>query len=570
MNPQMQNYQRYAQAQAQRAPTSGRRPGECDSSTVVPSMNGTYGNSTGLIAPGLVGPGLPVPFDTTSLPVAPQQRLHDYHAITSFNAHQPPHGVWKNNTPLSSENGSHQRKYRKILPSPARTPRLDYDRTPSRTPSISPEKDIQLPDSPTPSRGRYLHFDNPTAVPVAAHHLGLHLQQESPSALSPLSYRRARLQKDMADSRFRNHLRLGYPSLPLNTSLHFVNAVPNQHANIAAQQHQQQLYQQQMAQRNAALEHQLAQRRAKKPTDLNLPEGLEDIVIGDGVQQYKALREAEKRLDYTVMRKRLDIQDTLNRNVRRQKTMRIWINNTCENQPWQRPPLDGDTFDFNTGEDSTFKLQIRGKLIDDDSDDSSDEEDMDEEDKAERVKRPKPAPKKFSHYFKGISVDYEIHQLNPNMPIDPAVKMDWKKTPQSYEFDMMEFNRKGDENQNITINLLRDEPVERYRLSTALANTLDIEEADRAEVVMGIWEYVKAMGLQEDDERRHVRCDERLKSVRIHSRQLHCNVLTCPRSSTPMHSSSLRSPSESCRTFTLFLPSSCHTLSALMKPSSLP
>lgn len=307
------------------------------------------------------------------------------------------------------------------------------------------------------------------------------------------------------------YLRRGHPKMYRDECSQLDNLVPTHNANLAAQQHQQQLYQQQMAQRNAALEHQLAQRRARKPTDRNMPDGLEEIIIGDGVQQYKDLRDLEKRLDYTIMRKRLDIQDTMNRNVRRQKTMRIWVNNTVENQPWQRPPMDGDTFDFETGEDSTFRVSIQGKLLDDD-DDYSDEE-MDEAEESERPKRPKPQPKKFTHYFKGVSIEYEKHQLNPNMPIDPSTRMEWKKTPQMPEYDCIDFTRKGDETQNVTINLVRDEPVERYRLSNALANALDMEEADRAEVVMGIWEYVKAMGLQEDDERRHVRCDDRLKSV---------------------------------------------------------
>lgn len=313
------------------------------------------------------------------------------------------------------------------------------------------------------------------------------------------------------------YLRLGMPTMYRDESLHFPRLVPAHNANLAAQQHQAQLYQQQMAQRNAALEHQLAQRRARKPTDRNMPDGIEDLIVGDGVQQYKDLREMEKKLDYTIMRKRLDIQDTMNRNVRRQKTMRIWITNTCENQPWQRPALDENSFDFETGADSTFRVSIQGKLLDDDDDldDDSDEDEATEgaDDTEQKGKQPKSQPKKFSHYFKAISVEYEKNRMNPNMPIDPAMRVEWKKTPQSEEFDCLDFQRKADENLNITISLVRDEPVERYRLSNALANALDMEEADRAEVVMGIWEYVKAMGLQEDDERRHVRCDERLRSV---------------------------------------------------------
>ena len=80
-----------------------------------------------------------------------------------------------------------------------------------------------------------------------------------------------------------------------------------------------------------------ALRRSRKPTDRNLPDGIEDVIIGEGVQQYKNLRDLEKRLDAAVVRKRLDIQDSINKTVKKYRTMRIWISNTVENQPWQGP-----------------------------------------------------------------------------------------------------------------------------------------------------------------------------------------------------------------------------------------
>lgn len=58
-----------------------------------------------------------------------------------------------------------------------------------------------------------------------------------------------------------------------------------------------------------------AKLRSRKPTDKNIPEGVEDCVVGDGVQRYRELRDVERRLDATMMRKRLDIKDAVNRNV---------------------------------------------------------------------------------------------------------------------------------------------------------------------------------------------------------------------------------------------------------------
>jgi SWI/SNF-related matrix-associated actin-dependent regulator of chromatin subfamily D len=273
-------------------------------------------------------------------------------------------------------------------------------------------------------------------------------------------------------------------------------------------------------QRNAALEHQLAQRRSRKPNDRNMPEGVEDLVIGDVVQQYKDLRDVERKLDYTMMRKRLDIQDSIHRNVKRHKTMRIWISNTADNQPWQAKGLDEDAFDFTTGEDGTYRVKIEGRLLDDDSDDtallkdSDDESENDDEakedDDAGDTKPVQLPRKRMSHFFKSISVEFDKAKA---MPTEVMSQIEWKKQAGATDFDYLEFERKGDENLNVTINLVRDEQPERFRLSQALSQTLDADEADRAEVVMGIWEYVKAMGLQEDEEKRSVRCDERLRQV---------------------------------------------------------
>jgi SWI/SNF-related matrix-associated actin-dependent regulator of chromatin subfamily D len=59
-----------------------------------------------------------------------------------------------------------------------------------------------------------------------------------------------------------------------------------------------------------------AKLRSRQPTDKNIPDGVEDCITGDGVQRYRELRDVERRLDATMMRKRLDIQDAVNRNVK--------------------------------------------------------------------------------------------------------------------------------------------------------------------------------------------------------------------------------------------------------------
>lgn len=289
-----------------------------------------------------------------------------------------------------------------------------------------------------------------------------------------------------------------------------------------------------------------ARRRAHKPTDKNIPDGVDDLVLGDGVQQYKRLREVERKLDAVMMRKRLDIYDSVQHGAKRYKTLQIWISNTVENQPWQARTLETDMFDFNTGVEATYKVKIEGRLLEeDDLDDatiySSDDEDegnsphrdshedlLDEDDKPPQ-EPAKPATMstrtRLSHFFKAITVDFD---RGKNLQPDAATQIEWKKPmvqaagqpvsknvplPPEADFDCLEFERKGDENINCTINFYRDEIPERYRLSKELGELLDTDEEDRAAIIFGIWEYVKAMNLQQDEEKRLIQCDDRLRAV---------------------------------------------------------
>ncbi|CAD6571326.1 MAG: SWI/SNF complex component snf12 [Alectoria sarmentosa] len=287
--------------------------------------------------------------------------------------------------------------------------------------------------------------------------------------------------------------------------------------------------------KRAAEQAAIAKRRSEKPTDKTMPEGIEDLIVGDGVQQYKRMRELERKLDAVMMRKRLDQQDALHNATKKYSTLRVWVSNTVENQPWQGRDLDENAFDFTSGVEATYRVKIEGRVVEDEDTDDASENDSDVEDEektagdamdhdgAPTTEAPKqPAIRqrtKLSHFFKGITVDFD---RNKNLQPDGTTQVEWKKPqvplnaavlPPQADFDCLEFERKSDENINCTINLYRDELPERCTLSKELANILDTNEDDRASVIMGIWEYVKAMGLQQDEEKRLIQCDDRLKAV---------------------------------------------------------
>lgn len=291
--------------------------------------------------------------------------------------------------------------------------------------------------------------------------------------------------------------------------------------------------QQLQAQQQAEMQkRELAKRQSRKPTDKNMPDGIEDLIVGDGVQRYRQLRDAERKLDAVMMRKRLDINESSARNFTRYRTMRVWISNTTENQPWQNTSMDPDAFDFGSESQATYRVKVEGRLLDDNEDPEADKEpveeqkdadamEQDDSDAAKKAKAGKPAGNqrtKLSHFFKQITINFDRSQsLQP----DGYTSIEWKKPENSANandaaanFDTLEFERKSDENINITVNLFRDENPERFKLSPPLAELLGTEEDDRGGILMGIWIYVKANNLQEDEDSRKIRCDAQLKMVR--------------------------------------------------------
>lgn len=189
-----------------------------------------------------------------------------------------------------------------------------------------------------------------------------------------------------------------------------------------------------------------------------------------------------------------------------------------------------DAFDFSTNMDSSYKVKVEGRLLEDDDElDDSDDEGVGSFDAADvevmedaKEERPKVAKSgqryRFSHFFKSMTVDFERNRSKDGTEYNvewkkPSIPPNAANPPNAADFDQLEFKRGGDENINIKINLVRDEAQERFVLSPALAEIMDTTEATRAEAVTCIWEYIKIMGLQEDDEKRSFRCDDVLKTV---------------------------------------------------------
>lgn len=191
--------------------------------------------------------------------------------------------------------------------------------------------------------------------------------------------------------------------------------------------------------------------------------------------------------------------------------------------------------------EASYRVKIEGRLLDDDEQTGANKDDAyksaseaktADENSADKMEEDAPAKeakpeaqtqsRKFSHFFRSISVEFDRSRFRNGT----EQTIEWKKAepnarnanagPQAdaAEFDEFTFKRNGDENVNITVNLFRQQVPERYQLSPELAEVVDMTEATQQEAVMALWEYIRASGLQEDEEKRNFRCDEPLRKVR--------------------------------------------------------
>lgn len=202
--------------------------------------------------------------------------------------------------------------------------------------------------------------------------------------------------------------------------------------------------------------------------------------------------------------------------------------------------MNVDAFDFSPNMEASYRVKIEARLLDDDDDEpeKTEESNADDGDKmeedgpaAEKAKASTSSKPKFSHFFKEINVSYDKERYR-----NPEQAVEWKRPEPSAraqagaaaaDFDEFTFKRNGDENTNITINLHRFEVPERYQISSELADVVDMKEGTQHDVVMGLWEYIRLNGLQEDEEKRNFRCDELLKRVSTNQRRSVSSLETC-------------------------------------------
>lgn len=225
-------------------------------------------------------------------------------------------------------------------------------------------------------------------------------------------------------------------------------------------------------------------KKKKKLAEKILPQKVRDLVPES--QAYMDLLTFERKLDSTIMRKRLDIQEALKRPMKQKRKLRIFISNTF----YPGKP-EGES-----GEDPTvpsWELRVEGRLLDDPNAPKADQS---------KVKR------KFSSFFKSLVIELDKDLYGPDNHL-----VEWHRTPATTETDGFQVKRPGDKNVRCTILLLLDYQPLQFKLDPRLARLLGIHTQTRPIIISALWQYIKTHKLQDAHEREYINCDKYLEQI---------------------------------------------------------
>ncbi|XP_073832853.1 brahma-associated protein 60 [Musca autumnalis] len=225
-----------------------------------------------------------------------------------------------------------------------------------------------------------------------------------------------------------------------------------------------------------------AAKKKKKLADKILPQKVRDLVPES--QAYMDLLTFERKLDATIMRKRLDIQEALKRPMKQKRKLRIFISNTF--YPSKEPTNDGDE-----GSLASWELRVEGRLLEDGKGDPN-----------TKIKR------KFSSFFKSLVIELDKELYGPDNHL-----VEWHRTHTTQETDGFQVKRPGDRNVRCTILLLLDYQPLQFKLDPRLARVLGVHTQTRPVIISALWQYIKTHKLQDAHEREYINCDKYLEQI---------------------------------------------------------
>uniref|UniRef100_A0A4W4G2R8 DM2 domain-containing protein n=1 Tax=Electrophorus electricus TaxID=8005 RepID=A0A4W4G2R8_ELEEL len=201
--------------------------------------------------------------------------------------------------------------------------------------------------------------------------------------------------------------------------------------------------------------------KRRKMADKILPQRIRELVPES--QAYMDLLAFERKLDQTIMRKRVDIQEALKRPMKQKRKLRLYISNTFN-------PSKPDS-DDSEGSIASWELRVEGKL-------------------------------KISCLF------YSCFCC-----LFCLLYKQWHRTPTTQETDGFQVKRPGDVNVRCTLLLMLDYQPPQFKLDPRLARVLGIHTHARSCIIQALWQYIKTNKLQDSHEKEYINCDKYFQQI---------------------------------------------------------
>uniref|UniRef100_A0A8C8S9K2 SWI/SNF related, matrix associated, actin dependent regulator of chromatin, subfamily d, member 3 n=1 Tax=Pelusios castaneus TaxID=367368 RepID=A0A8C8S9K2_9SAUR len=222
---------------------------------------------------------------------------------------------------------------------------------------------------------------------------------------------------------------------------------------VPQQVQQQQVQQQQVQQQHA---------KRRKMADKILPQRIRELVPES--QAYMDLLAFERKLDQTIMRKRVDIQEALKRPMKQKRKLRLYISNTFN-------PAKSDAEDSD-GSIASWELRVEGKLLDDLS----------------KQKR------KFSSFFKSLVIELDKDLYGPDNHLVEVGSCSPDTKSYFYCSAAMMY-------------------PPQFKLDPRLARLLGIHTQTRSAIIQALWQYIKTNKLQDSHDKEYINCDKYFQQI---------------------------------------------------------
>ncbi|MGH0143813.1 UNVERIFIED_CONTAM: hypothetical protein FKN15_007448 [Acipenser sinensis] len=194
-------------------------------------------------------------------------------------------------------------------------------------------------------------------------------------------------------------------------------------------------------------------------------------------QAYMDLLAFERKLDQTIARKRMEIQEAIKKPITQKRKLRIYISNT-----YTPAKPEGDEAE----KVATWELRVEGKLLED----------------------PGKQKRKFSSFFKSLVIELDKELYGPDNHL-----VEWHRMPTTQETDGFQVKRPGDVNVKCTVLLMLDHQPPQYKLDPRLARLLGVHTQTRANIMQALWLYIKNNKLQDSHEKEHINCNRYFRQV---------------------------------------------------------